>query len=108
MAVVKLLRELYPNWCCLTARAVAEASGHCEVTEWLDKNDPELVRALEEAVAECKIDDGRSANNEQVLGSESSNSSSISSNSGEVGQGGEGLENADHEKGSHSESDTGR
>ena len=58
LSTVKLLREFgrKRDECCLTARAVAEATGHVKVARWLDESDPDLFRALQEAVSDWRID----------------------------------------------------
>lgn len=84
LAVVKLLRELRPEqFAChgLKARAVAAAAGHGAVSRWLDENDPDLLRALQEAVvssSESSIGSG-----DGVISSSSESSSNGSSSDGD-------------------------
>lgn len=82
LAVVKLLRELRPEQLAchgLKARAVAAAAGHGAVSRWLDENDPDLLRALQEAVVSSESSIGSGGG----ISSSSESSRSGSSNGGD-------------------------
>lgn len=89
LSTVKILREFgrERDECCLTARAVAEASGHVEVARWLDESDPDLFSALQEAVSDLPIDGGSTVARAMGVEETSIDGSIISTDSGAGGAG---------------------